>query len=170
MNNLSEAKAFAPNFELFEMPSLRIIGLEARWGGELGNTAPALWDNVLQSSAGDTLMALPNWKPDCLLGWLGEWDEETDTFVYMACVLCPPDAPVPDGFSHRDLPAVTVALGRYGEDAEKTLTRAHALGFEAAPCSWRAELYFRKEQANPPKSVKSPGHWLIPVKPMDKSK
>lgn len=169
MRSLAEAKAFANTFEIFEMPSLRIIGLEARCGGELGNTAPALWGNVFQSSAEDTFLALPRWKSDCLFGWHCDYDAETDTFVYMVCVLSPAGAEVPPGFSFRDIPATPVALGLYGEDSDKTIARARALGFEpnGAPYGWNAELYFRKEEAHPPKSVKTPWRWLVPVKPMN---
>lgn len=40
MRNFSEIRAFEDEFELFELPASRLIGLEVRNGGALGNTAP----------------------------------------------------------------------------------------------------------------------------------
>jgi hypothetical protein len=60
MRNISEIKAYEDEFELFELPAVRVIGKEARSGGALGNTAPALWGEVFGSNNSTIILGLPH--------------------------------------------------------------------------------------------------------------
>ncbi len=166
MRNFPEIKAFEDEFEVFELPASRLIGLEVRNGGALGNTAPALWGQAFESGAMDALNALPQVLEGSTYGWTCEYDPSTDTFVYIVCVLTPADTPVPDGFTHRDVSATLVAKGLYGESVAQTVERANALGYGTnwEECGWNAELYLQAEEDAPPKQADTPWHWLVPVR------
>lgn len=166
MRNFPEIKAFEDEFEVFELPASRLIGLEARNGGALGNTAPALWGQAFESGAMDALKALPQVLEGGTYGWTCEYDPSTDTFVYIVCVLTPAGTPVPEGFIYRDVSATLVAKGLYGESVAQTVERANVLGYGTnwEACGWNAELYLQAEEDAPPKQVDTPWHWLVPVR------
>lgn len=166
MRCISEIRPFEDQFEVFHLPACRIIGLLARSGGKLGNTAPALWGEAYSSGRMDTLKALPSVIPQSTFGWTCEYDPETDTFAYIVCVLTSKDTPVPDGFIFRDLPETCCAKGLYGEDVMKTVERANAAGYGVnwEACGWNAELYLADEENQPPKADCTPWEWLVPVK------
>ena len=167
MQSVSEIRPFDDRLEVYHLPASRIIGVKARSGGMLGNTAPALWDSVLESGVDQTLRSMPSLISESLLGWTCEYDPETDTFVYMVCALTPAGTPVPDGFTYRDWPETLCAKGLFGEDVGQTCERMQSLGYAAnwELCPWNAELYLDAEMANPPKQCDTPWHWLVPVKP-----
>lgn len=166
MRNVSEICAFEDDFELFHLPAVRIIGKEVRNGGELGNTAPTLWDEMYSSGNCDTLMELPQMVDNSLFGWTCEYDPKTNTFIYIVCAMTPAGTPVPDGFVYRDIPETVCAKGLFGEDVPQTIERAAKLGYVSnwEPYGWNAELYIREEEENPPKDGCMPWHWLVPVK------
>lgn len=99
-------------------------------------------------------------------GWTCDYDAETDTFIYIVCVLTPADTPVPDRFIYRDIPETLCAKGIYGESMSETLDRINANGYTTnwEPYGWNAELYIQAEEENPPKQVDTPWHWIVPVK------
>ena len=145
---------------------MRIIGKEVSSGGALGNTAPALWDDVFASGAHDVLMSLPHVLNDSLYGWTCEYSPATDTFVYIVCAMTPADTLVPEGFVYRDIPKTICAKGLFGESVPQTVKRAKELGYTTnwEPYGWNAELYIHEEEENPPKKDCMPWHWLVPVK------
>lgn len=167
MRCVSEIRPFEEILEIYHLPAFRIIGVEARSGGTLGNTAPALWDSVFKSGKDQTLRSLPSLIPESLMGWTCEHDPETDTFVYMVCTITPAGTEVPEGFTFRDWPETLCAKGLFGEDVGKTCEHIKLLGYTINwdICPWNAELYMDEEEANPPKQSKTPWHWLVPVKP-----
>lgn len=166
MKEFFEIKAFENNFEIYHLPKARVIGKEVRNGGTIGNTAPALWAEVFESGASEVLMALPHILKGCLYGWTCDYDAETDTFIYMVCALTPADTPVPEGFVYRDIPETYCAKGLYGEEMSQTIARIHEQGYVTnwEPYGWNAELYLPEEEADPPKQVDTPWHWIIPVR------
>ena len=166
MKTVSELRPFGTRLEVVHLPAARIIGLEARSGGALGNTAPALWNQVLSTGVADALRRLPLLVPGSLFGWTCEYDAPTDTFIYLVCALTPANAPVPEGFSHRDIPETDCVLGLFGEDIPQTLERAkqHGRVPNWEPWGWNAELYFDREMERPPEGIETPWHWLVPVK------
>ncbi len=166
MRNFSEIKAFENNFELFHLSKARVIGMEIRSGGSMGNTAPVVWKKVFQNGAFDILKSLPQVLNNSFYGWTCDHDAESDTFSYIVCVLTPAGTPVPEGFVYRDIPETICTKGLYGENFFETLERAKELGYEPnwEPYGWNAELYLDAEEDNPPKQVDTPWHWVIPVK------
>lgn len=166
MREFAEVKAFDDTFQIYHLPKARVIGKEVRNGGTIGNTAPALWDEVFSSGTADILRTLPHILKDSLYGWTCDYDPQTDTFIYMVCALTPADTPVPDGFTYRDIPETLCAKGLYGEDMGKTLERINDSGCEPnwEPYGWNAELYLDAEEERPPMQVDTPWHWVIPVR------
>ena len=166
MKTVSQIRPFEERIEIYHLPASRIIGVETRSGGKLGNTAPALWDSVFKSGADKTLRSLPSLIPESLLGWTCEYDAKTDTFVYIVCALTPASTPVPEGFTYRDWPETLCAKGQFGEDVGQTLERMKALGYAAnwEVCPWNAELYLDAEMENPPRQCETPWRWLVPAK------
>lgn len=104
MLSVSEIHPFDESLNIYHLPAFRIIGIETRSGGKLGNTAPVLWDSVFKSGKDKALRALPSLIPDSLMGWTCEYDPATDTFVYMVCTITPAGTEVPEGFTFRDWP------------------------------------------------------------------
>ena len=172
MRPVSEIRPLEDVLEIYQLPAFRVIGIEGRSGGKLGNAAPALWDSVFASERDQTLRALPSLIPDSLMGWTCEYDPETDTFVYMVCTITPAGTEVPEGFTFRDWPETLCAKGLYGENVGQTCGRLKPLGYttnwETSP--WNAELYLDAEEANPPKQCETPWRWLVPVKRSTESK
>ena len=166
MKEFFEIKAFEDKFEVYHLPKSRVIGKEVRNGGSIGNTAPDLWNDVFSSGSIDVLMTLPHILNHSTYGWTCDYDAETDTFIYIVCVLTPADTPVPDGFVYRDIPETLCAKGIYGESMSETLDRINANGYTTnwEPYGWNAELYIQAEEENPPKQVDTPWHWIVPVK------
>ena len=101
MQSISAIRPFDDHLEIYHLPASRIIGVEARSGGKLGNTAPALWDSVFKSGKDKVLRALPSLIPESLMGWTCEYDPATDTFVYMVCAITPAGTEVSEGADHR---------------------------------------------------------------------
>lgn len=166
MQPISELRPFRTELSFCRLPAARIIGMETRSGGPLGNTAPALWEKVFSCGMMETLMKLPRLIENASFGWTMEYDAASDTFVYMVCVLTPADTPVPDGCTFRDLSETDCACGLFGEDTMTTVSRAKEAGWQPSweKCGWNAELYFTEEEQNPPKSCDTPWRWLVPVK------
>lgn len=168
MLSVSKIRPFDDHLEIYHLPASRIIGVETRLGGKLGNTAPALWDRVFSCGADKVLSSLPVLIPDSLMGWTCEYDPATDTFVYMVCAITPAGTEVPEGFTFRDWPETLCAKGLYGEDVGQTCERLKLLGYATnwEPSPWNAELYLSAEEAKPPKQCDTLWHWLVPVKPI----
>ena len=166
MKHFSEIRAFEDAFELYHMPAVRIIGQETRNGGALGNTAPALWDEMFHSGAYEVLKTLPPVLEDSLYGWTCEYDAASDTFVYIVCAVTPANTPVPEGYCYRDIPETDCAKGLYGESVQQTVERARQAGYVPnwEPYGWNAEMYLQAEEDHPPKQVTAPWHWLVPVR------
>jgi len=166
MQSVSEIRPFMTEPGFFHLPAARIIGLETRSGGALGNTAPALWDKAFSSGLMDALMKLPALVERANFGWTMEYDAQTDAFVYMVCVLTPAGTPVPDGCTFRDLKETACILGLFGEDTMTTVARAEEAGYRTnwETCGWNAEIYLAAEEEHPPKACETPWRWLVPVK------
>lgn len=166
MQLVSKLRPYQTEISFCRLPAARIIGLQTRSGGSLGNTAPVLWDRAFSSGTMEMLMKLPTLIDHANFGWTMEYDAESDTFVYMVCVLTPAGTPVPDGCTFRDLVETDCVLGLFGEDTMTTVERAKEAGFipNWETCGWNAELYFAEEEKNPPRACGTPWRWLVPVR------
>ena len=162
---VSDIVPFEEALAILSLPSARVIGKEARCGGELGNTAPALAEATLHSPAWAVLEALPRLMPYGL-GWTCDYDPATDTFSYIVGVLTPAGTPVPEGFIHRDIGGTLCARGLLGEDAGRTAERARALGYVAdwEHSPWNSEFYIPEEEAGWTREDCLPCRWLVPVR------
>lgn len=169
LRDISKIKPFEEELDLYYLPKVRIIGKEVRNGGALGNTAPALWDDVFRTGENEILRSLSHFLGDCLFGWTCDYEPETDTFSYIVCAMANADTPVPEGFVYRDIPETICAKGLYGEDMSHTLERIEAMGYTTnwETYGWNAELYIDAEEEKPPKQVDTPWHWLVPVRKID---
>ena len=58
MQSISAIRPFDDHLEIYHLPASRIIGVEARSGGKLGNTAPALWDSVFKGGKDSPCLSL----------------------------------------------------------------------------------------------------------------
>ncbi len=101
-------------FEIRAFPATRVIGKQVICGvGEdAENPGPALWESMMRDGSLEYLENLPQRAtpdPDTV-GWMGGYNPETNTFVYIAGILAKPDTPVPSGYVCRDIPACEMAI------------------------------------------------------------
>ena len=108
--------------EIRAFPPTRVIGKQVACGlGEdADNPGPALWDSMLTDGTLELLMNLPQRAtPDRdTVGWMGEYDPASNTYIYLAGILAEPGTPVPSGCAYRDIPACQMAIASIqGTDA-----------------------------------------------------
>lgn len=103
-----EKMAILAKVDFIDLPATRIVGIEVVNGGA-NNPVPALWESIFNQDAlaplPQRLALLPHY-----IGWMGEYNPETQTFAYIAGFLLPQGTTVPNGFSYRDLPACKIGL------------------------------------------------------------
>lgn len=102
-------------FEVQKFPASRLIGKQVNLSLNPGseNLAPALWQTMWQDGSMEFLKNLPGRStpdPDTV-GWMGDYDPETNSFVYIAGVLAKEGYIVPDGFVYRDIPQCDMGIG-----------------------------------------------------------
>ncbi len=94
------------HWEVKEIPLLKVIGKSVRphFPDIQGpnNPLPVFWDQCFADGTMGVLdgMVEQQWDPG-YVGWMGEWDDTSQTFLYMVGMLMHPDAPVPAGFVDR---------------------------------------------------------------------
>jgi predicted transcriptional regulator YdeE len=103
-------------------PATRLVGKQVVCGlsAEAENLGPVLWESMMQDGTLDFLKQLPQRAtPEAdTVGWMGEYDPASNTFTYIAGILANPGALVPEGCTHRDLPACHMAVASIrGTDA-----------------------------------------------------
>lgn len=139
--------------EFFDLPNVRIIGLETGCSLDpaAGNPIPAFWDKAIADGVLDKLKSLrPLALPDCTVGWMG--DVQGQEYRYLLGVVAPEGAPVPEGMQFRDLPACPVAKGYLFGNLQNgdVYNNAHALTLEGIAANgysydysfgWSAEVY-----------------------------
>lgn len=139
--------------EFFDLPKVRIIGLETICSMDPAaeNQIPAFWDKAIANGTLDKLKALrPLAVPDCTVGWMG--DVQGQEYRYLLGVVAQEGTPVPAGMQYRDLPACPVAKSTifgnlqngdvYFNAHELTLEGIAANGFQYDySFGWSAEVY-----------------------------
>ncbi|MBM6994130.1 AraC family transcriptional regulator [Paenibacillus sp. DXFW5] len=99
------------DFEVHPFKAVRFIGKEVVVGKK--NPVPELWNHILNDGTNDLLQSLPERvspKGDTI-GWMGEYNPQTQEFVYIAGIFAEPNAAVPNGFSYRDIPDCLMGIG-----------------------------------------------------------
>jgi AraC family transcriptional regulator len=135
--------------EVFNLPPVRMIGIEVAHGYDCVNPVPELWDKCFKQG---TLKALKSLSPEMeyYIGWMGDYNSETKRFAYIAGYFMPVNTPVPDGFQYRDLPACMVGMGYINGSFDDVFPRLHDLtvdgihakGYEPDYTQgWSAEVY-----------------------------
>ena len=164
---------YSEEFRIFHLPASRAIGIEESIKLHGAGRLPAqpLWVGLTDSEIWQTLRSLPQLIPGTSLGWTCDYVAETDSFSYIACVLCPVGTPVPEGCQFRDIPPTEVAAGLWGDTMSKVVKRMKKQGYvtnwDAEGCGWNTELYFDEYHSNPPPSPKPNKEgcrWLVPCK------
>lgn len=168
MRTISQIRAFEDDGEVFEMPAVRIIGVERRSGGKLGNQAHLLWNDVLEGDVHAALLALPTVVPDALFGWMCDPDPSDGSYRYILGAMTPAGTPVPPGtgFVALDVPAGLCFKGQYSDELTDTVAQAGEMGYDAdwTPFTWNAELFIGAEDEQADDSNLMPRHWIIPVR------
>jgi AraC family transcriptional regulator len=92
------------------------------------NPVPAMVGEMYASGSMAFLVNLPERAtadPDTV-GWMGDYDPESASFVYIAGVLARPDSPVPEGYDFRDIKPCQIAMTSIqGTDDNDTCSGGH---------------------------------------------
>jgi len=101
-------------FEIKAFPATRMIGKQVACGlGEdAENPGPALWASMLTDGSLDFLLNLPQRSTldRDTVGWMGEYNPASNSYIYIAGILAEPATPVPSGYVYRDIPACEMAI------------------------------------------------------------
>jgi predicted transcriptional regulator YdeE len=133
------------SFQVASLPALTVVGKSLRVQMEESgeNPIPAFWDRCFGDGTLATLMALPDRPyPDVLVGWVGRWNPDDQSFIYLVGVLCNPDAETPEGMSSEDLPGTSYAVCTIGGPAPDIFEAAE--GFMTRECD--AHEFARHEE------------------------
>lgn len=116
-------------FKIVEMPAFKVIGKEIRvkMGMPDGNPIPALWDKCFQDGTIAKLEKLPGrLYPTALLGWMGDFNPQDNTFTYLVGVAAEPSTPV-DGMDVAEMPAMRFAVATVAGPEPELFGKAHEL-------------------------------------------
>lgn len=138
-------------FEVQTLPALVAVGraVRVRMADEMDDPVQDLWARCHGDGTLDELAALDTWNPS-RVGWMGDFDARTSSFVYLAGMLLPEGAAVPDGFDVRPVTPGQVAVGWVQGDADELVPLAQDLteqamaGADLVPdedAGWALELY-----------------------------
>lgn len=138
-------------FDVRTLPALQVVGraVRVRMADEMDDPVPELWARCHGDGTLDELAALDTFDPSPV-GWMGDVDPRTSTFVYLCGVLLPADAPVPTGFDARPLGPCDAAVGWVQGDADELVPLAQELTEQAMAeagvetdeaAGWALELY-----------------------------
>ncbi len=103
-------------FSVEPFPETRVIGKSVAVKTDVGiddSTITDLLESMAKDGSTDFLLSLPERitsSPDTV-GWMGDWQPGAETYTYLSGVLVTPDAPLPDGYTYRDIAACDMAVG-----------------------------------------------------------
>lgn len=99
-------------FDVRPLPALTVVGraVRIRMVDEMDDPVPQLWSRCHGDGTLDELSALPVFD-ESHVGWMGDYDPRTSSFVYLCGMLLPSGEPVPDGFDARSLGPCQAAVG-----------------------------------------------------------
>ena len=101
-------------FEVQKFKAARVIGkpITGSVKPDWKNPIPATWDTMYKDGSFDFLMGLPNRSsehPDPV-GWMGDYNPESQEFIYIIGLLTAPGTAVPEGYVYRDIPDCQMAI------------------------------------------------------------
>ncbi|HEY0118438.1 MAG TPA: GyrI-like domain-containing protein [Cellulomonas sp.] len=138
-------------FDVLPLPALKVVGraVRVRMADEMDDPVPELWARCHGDGTLDELEALDTFDPSPV-GWMGDFDAKTSSFVYLCGVLLPSDAPVPDGYDARAIGPTSAAVGWVQGEPDELVPLAQELTEEAMAqagvaaddsAGWALELY-----------------------------
>ena len=117
-------------FKVISMPACKVIGKEIRctMGFPEGNPIPKLWDTCFADGTVKSLEQHPQrLYPNALLGWMGRFNHEENTFSYIVGIAAKPDADVPDEMTGENLPETDFAIATIQGQEPDIYMKAHEL-------------------------------------------
>jgi AraC family transcriptional regulator len=138
-------------FDVQSLPALKVVGraVRVRMADEMDDPVPELWARCHGDGTIDELESLDTFDPSPV-GWMGEYDDKTSTFVYLCGVLLSADAAVPDGFDVRAIGPTSAAVGWVQGEPDELVPVAQELTEQAMAdagvaaddtAGWALELY-----------------------------
>ena len=138
-------------FDVRSLPALKVVGraVRVRMADEMDDPVPELWSRCHGDGTIDELASLETFDPSPV-GWMGDVDARTSTFVYLCGVLLPADATVPEGFDVRDIGPTSAAVAWVQGDPDELVPVAQELTEQAMSdagvaaddsAGWALELY-----------------------------
>ena len=138
-------------FDVRSLPALKVVGraVRVRMADEMEDPVPELWSRCHGDGTIDELEALDTFDPSPV-GWMGDFDAKTSSFVYLCGVLLPADADVPEGFDVRAIGPTSAAVGWVQGEPDELVPVAQELTEQAMTdagvaaddtAGWALELY-----------------------------
>ena len=146
-------------FDVQSLPALKVVGraVRVRMADEMDDPVPDLWARCHGDGTIDELESLDTFDPSPV-GWMGEYDDKTSTFVYLCGVLLSADAAVPDGFDVRAIGPTSAAVGWVQGEPDELVPVAQELTEQAMAdagvaaddsAGWALELYNDERYTQP---------------------
>lgn len=138
-------------FDVQTLPALKVVGraVRVRMADEMEDPVPELWARVHGDGTLDELEELDTFDRSPV-GWMGDFDAKTSSFVYLCGVLLPQDAAVPDGFDVRAIGPTRAAVGWVQGEPDELVPLAQELTEQAMAdagvaadeaAGWALEMY-----------------------------
>ena len=146
-------------FDVRQLPGLTVAGraVRVRMADEMDDPVSELWSRCHGDGTIDELDALDRFD-DAHVGWMGDFDAKTQSFVYLAGVLLAHGASVPDGFDVRTIDPCRAAVGWVQGWPDELVPNAQELTETAMAetglqtdddAGWAMELYSRPRWDTP---------------------
>jgi hypothetical protein len=128
---------------IFQMPNARAIGKAIR-------TVPGVDDSLYKFFTEFKkewmigIKSLPNIAQDILFVIIDDYDEKTESFRNLVCILTPQDTEVPDGYDFKDISECECIVGKPGQDYSDLSCFIYDRGYEFitdVDQFWQAQIY-----------------------------
>ncbi len=160
-------------FDVRDLPSLLVVGraVRVRMADEMDDPVTDLWSRCHGDGTLDELEELGTFG-DAYVGWMGDFDAATSSFVYLCGVLLPEGATVPVGCDVRELGPCQAAVGWVQGWPDELVPLAQALTEKAMAeagwasddgAGWAMELYNSPRWTTPQPSGEVVLDYYIPV-------
>lgn len=138
-------------FDVQNLPALTVAGraVRVRMSDEMDDPVHELWARCHGDGTFDELAGLGTFDPSHV-GWMGDFDARTNSFVYLCGMLLPAGLEVPEGFDVRPIGPCPVAVGWVQGEPDELVPLAQDLTEQAMveadlvpdeDAGWALELY-----------------------------